>query len=250
MYVAEIVYPGTWLDIEDKDLAFEIEGMLRHLVDLVTEAAITLTMFLQSRAVRSDPKADRERDAAIRAEIDGQLRAEVGDLYYCDFNRYRLESDRRVRAKKAELGIAPRLYIHKMPFIHAHSFVYAVDSFGKFLDEICEYEIVPKELANYRDEFNNRLSAVRKIRNSALHIEDRLRRYASWKDKKQGKRMKVDGFLGLSNLENNDLCYTIDDGSYQRVSISIKTLLVLVEVANRVLAAFPWRGPRRLEPDY
>ena len=26
MHVAEIIYPGTWLDLPDRDLAFELEG--------------------------------------------------------------------------------------------------------------------------------------------------------------------------------------------------------------------------------
>ena len=28
MHIAEVVYPGTWLDLSDRDLAFELEGML------------------------------------------------------------------------------------------------------------------------------------------------------------------------------------------------------------------------------
>jgi len=250
MYIAEIVYPGTWLDIEDREVAFEVEGMLRHLVDLVSEAAVTLTMFEQSHSVRQDPKAEWERDATIRQEIDEQLRSEVGDLHFRDFDKYHLELDRRVKKRKAELGIAPRSYLHKIPFIHAHSFVYAVDSFGKFLEELCSYDVARKVVSDCRDEFNARLPSVRKIRNSALHMEDRSRRYASSQDKKQRKRMEVNGFLGLSNLEGTNLCYTIDDGSYQRISISVETLTVLVEVANKVLAAFPWRGPQQLEPHY
>lgn len=250
MYIVEIFYPGTWLDLEDRDIAFEIEGMLRYLADLVTEAAITLTFFEQSREDRLDPREEWEQDAALRSEIDEQIRAEVGDLYFQDFEKYRLESERRLRVKKSDLGILPRAYLHKIPFIHAHSFVYAVDSFGKFLDELCEYEVTPAQVNEFRDEFNAKLPAVRKIRNSALHIEDRSRRYASWKDKKEGKKMEVDGFLGLSNLEGNMLCYTIDDGSYQRIEISATTLSVLVETTNKVLASFQWRGGPRLEPHY
>ena len=250
MYIVEIYYPGTWLELEDRDIAFEIEGMLRHLVDLVMEAALTLSFFEQSQNALRNPKDEWEQDAALRGEIDAQLRAEVGDLYFQDFDRFRLESERRLRAKKVELGIIPRAYLYKIPFIHAHSFVYAVDSFGKFLDELCDYEVTPTKVKDYRDEFDGKLPSVRKIRNSALHIEDRLRRYASWKDKKKGKKMEVDGFLGLSNLEGNNLCYTIDDGSYQKIEISGATLSILVETANKVLASFVWRGWPRLEPQH
>jgi len=248
MHIAEVIYPGTWLDIPDRDLAFELEGMLRSLEDRVAEAAIALTMFEGSIASRMHPRAEWERDAQLRREVEDQLRSEVGDLYFQAFDRFRLESERRVLRRKADLGIVPRSYSHKFPFIHAHSFVYAVDSFGKFLDELCGYDVVPQAAVKARDEFNQRLPMVRKIRNSALHLEDRSRRYASKPDKKKRKRMDVEGFLGLSNLEENLLCYTIDDGTYQKIAITQETLQVLVETVNKVLHAFPWKGPPHVAP--
>ncbi len=215
MYIAEIIRPGTWLDLANRDVSFEVEGMLHSLEGRVAEAAIALTMFESASLSRGDPSSEWERNAAICREIDDLLRKEAGEFYYRDFDRFRLESERRVLKRKAELGIVPRSYAHKIPFIHAHTFVYAVDSFGKFLDELSDYEVLPSALKEIRESFNSQLPMVRKIRNSALHIEDRSRRYASLGDKKKGKRMQVDGFLGLSNLEGNQLCYTIDDGSYQ-----------------------------------
>jgi hypothetical protein len=247
MYIAEIVRPGTWLDLPDQELSFEIEGMLRSLEDRVGEAAISLTMFESAHLSCGDPHAEWERDSAIRKEVDNLLKREAGEHYYRDFDQFRLESERRVLKRKAELGVVPRSYSHKVPFIHAHSFVYAVDSFSKFLDELCEYEALPGTLKEIKEYFNAKLPMVRKIRNSALHIEDRSRRYASLGDKKKGKKM-LDGFLGLSNLEGNQLCYTIDDGSYQNVSVSPETLGVLVEVANSILNVFPWKGPAQVSP--
>ena len=248
MHIAEVIYPGTWLDIPDRDLAFELDIMLRSLEGRVAEAAIALTMFEASTTSRMHPRAEWERDAQIRQEIEDQLRVEVGDLYFRAFDQFRLESERRVLRKKAELGIVPSSYSHKIPFIHAHSFVYAVDSFGKFLDELCNYDAAPQAMREARDEFNRTLPMVRKIRNSALHLEDRSRRYASTQDKKKGKRMDVQGFLGLSNLEGNLLCYTIDDGTYQKITISQETLQVLVGTINKVLHAFPWKGSPHMAP--
>jgi hypothetical protein len=248
MHIAEVIYPGTWLDVPDRELAFELEGMLRNLEDRVAEAAIALTMFESAVSSRTDPRVEWERDAEIRKEVEDHLRAEEGEMYFRDFDRYRLESERRFLRKKVELGVAPRTYSHKVPFIHAHSFVYAVDSFGKFLDELCDYDAVAQAVSEARDEFDRRLPMVRKIRNSAMHLEDRSRRYASTNDRRKGKRMEVQGFLGLSNLEGNLLCYTIDDGTYQKIAISQDALQVLVETVNKVLHAFPWKGPPRVAP--
>lgn len=128
------------------------------------------------------------------------------------------------------------------------SFVYAVDSFGKFLDVLCSYKGIPQEIASLHNEFDARLPSVSKIRNSALHIEDRIRGYASWRDAKKGKKMDIKGFLGLSNLEGKRLCYTIDDGSYQCVDVTANTLDVLGDLLNRTLRAFVWEGPPHREP--
>lgn len=248
MHIAEIIYPGTWLELPDRDLAFELEGMLRSLEDRVAEAAISLTMFESSASSNIDVRSEWERDRNIRQAVDDQLRAEAGEAYFREYDRYRLDSERLVLRRKAELDITPRSYTHKVSFIHAHSFVYAVDSFGRFLDEICDYEDMPQQVLAAQVEFNEKLPMVRKIRNSAMHLEDRSRRYASASDKRKGKRMNVQGFLGLSNLENNFLCYTIDDGTYQKISVSQETLQVLVDAINKVLAAFPWRGPPHIAP--
>ena len=248
MHIAEIIRPGTWLDLADRDVSIELERMLSNLEDRVAEAAIALTMFESASCAREDPTGEWEKVAQIRQEIDEQFRREAGELYYRDFDRFRLESERQALRRMAELGVTPRSYSHKIPFIHAHSFVYAVDSFGKFLDELCDYDVIPESVRAIRDEFNSRLPMVRKIRNSGRHLEDRSRRYASAQDKKKGKRMEVKGFLGLSNLEGNQLCYTIDDGSYQRITINAETLGVLVEAINKILSVLPWRGPPHVIP--
>lgn len=247
MYIAEIFRPGVWLALEDQEVAREVDLMLINMEGRVAESAIALTMF---EAVNIDPMAEWERGEAIRREVDQQLRQEMGEQWFHDHDRFHLECQRRVIARYCELGILPPSYSQKIPFIHAHTFVYAVDSFGKFLEELCDYDELPEVLKEIRDDFNSELPTVRKIRNSALHIEDRSRLYATLGDKKKGKRMQINGFLGLSNLEDNQLCYTIDDGSYQKVPISSYTLEVLVRVMNRVLGALPWKGPARFLPSY
>lgn len=250
MYIFELNYPGTWLNFHDDEMGFEIERVISSIQDTIVEAAISLSMFESCNARSVDHHSEWERDAEIRRQIDEQIRADAGDRYYQEYDKYRAISEKKVRERKAELGIVPRSYLHKIPFIHAHTFVYAVDSFGKHLDELKTYENAPKEVFQCVDEFNRLLPSVRKIRNSALHIEDRCRGYGPQWEKRKGKKMELQGFLGLSNLEGNCLSYTIDDGSYQRVEISENVLDILVRLANHLLSGFSWRGPEKIEPHY
>lgn len=249
MYIIELNYPGTWLQFEDQDSKQEIEAMLRSLEGIVTEAAISLTMYEEAISALRDSLEEKERDRELREVIDNQIREEAGEDYYQNSEQYRLKSEKQLRIKKAELGIIPRSYLHKIPFIHAHTFVYAVDSFGKFLEELAQYKNIPKSVQNCLNEFNRQLPSVRKIRNSALHIEDRSRGYGSWKDKKKGKKLEISGFLRLSNLEGNFLCYTIDDGTYQKAEISVGVLSILEQIMNHLLASFQWKGSPQIRPD-
>ncbi len=154
MYIFELNYPGTWLEFENNELKFEIEEMLKSLEGIITEAAISLSMYEACQNHRNDQREEWEKDAELRRQIDEEIKLEAGNDYYQDFEKYRLLSEKRLRSKKAELGIFPKSYLHKIPFIHAHTFIYAVDSFGKYLEELEAYDGMPEEVEQCVDEFN------------------------------------------------------------------------------------------------
>lgn len=249
MYVAEIICPGTWLKLPDPQIKREVEIMLSNMKDRVAEAAITLTMFEKAYSEQFLGSNDEwDRDRKIRSEVSELVRQEAGELYAQEHKCYSLECDRRVLKRNIELGIMPRSYGQKIPFIHAHSFIYAVDSFAKFFEELCNYPNLPGAVTALRDSFDAELPTVRKIRNSAMHIEDRSRGYGTPGEKRKGIRMQVEGFLGMGNLEENQLGYTIDDGAYQRVAISVDTLDTMTRILNQLLNLFEWEGSPRVSP--
>jgi hypothetical protein len=245
IHIAEVMFPGSFLNLDDQATARDLQNLPHLLANAVAQAAIALTMFHGSKN-NMDTRSEWERDKQIRGQVDDDLRIELGDLYYRNFEEVRLESQRRFLMRKSKLGIFPRSYSHMVPIIHAHSFMYAVDLFGKLLDVFCEYAALPDIVRTIRDQFNAKLPMVRKIRNSALHLEDRGRRIGSPGDKKTGKR--IEGILGLSNLEGDRLCYTIDDGSYQKIAVNEETLKILVDTVNELLHSLPWTGPPSIQP--
>jgi hypothetical protein len=56
MYLYELTYPGTWLQLESDEVRFEIEGALRALEGILTEAAIALSMFEESQSQRPETR--------------------------------------------------------------------------------------------------------------------------------------------------------------------------------------------------
>jgi len=250
MYIFELTYTGSFLDFPEKEVGFEIQQLLYGLEGILTEAAISLSMFESFEEKKSIDKNKWKKDAELRSRISNEIREDAGEDYFENFEKYHFLAEKKLREEKIRLGDLPQSYKHKIPFIHAHTFVYAVDSFGKFIEELSDYEGASKSIQNCVDKFNEELPSVRKIRNSTLHIEDRSRGYGPPWDKKKGKKMNLSGFLGLSNLENNFLCYTIDDGSYQRVEISIGVFELILDLAQKTIDSFNWQGHPRIVPTF
>ena len=71
MFVFEIFVPGTWLDYEDRDWSWEVEGQIRHLQSQFFEANAALNFFMQTRAMRPSftNRENWERDSQRRNEI-------------------------------------------------------------------------------------------------------------------------------------------------------------------------------------
>ncbi|MEH6640572.1 hypothetical protein [Vreelandella glaciei] len=47
MFIVNIEYPGTWLELPDKAKAFEIKNLILSMETAVTDMAITLSMFIE-----------------------------------------------------------------------------------------------------------------------------------------------------------------------------------------------------------
>jgi hypothetical protein len=266
MNIVEIEYPGTWLKMDDEDKAWEISNIINYMDSQLVDMAIAVHLFEEeTRRVAKDLTLDNikkrfEQEGIGRARIEKRYREEMGDeAFYRDYGNLIMKIDREMKREKWKSGELPESYKHRLQFIHAHSFLYALDSFGKFLDIIADEENITEKVTSIRDEFNNSIPSLRKIRNSALHIEDRSRGFGTQEQAKKKERMKLQpinnrmikapkGALVLSNLNGNRLGYTIDDGSFQEIEVSIKTLNIAIVALQSVINCFNWQGPQQFKP--
>jgi len=71
MYVFEIITPGTWLESEDRDWAWEIGNLLQSLKSQYFEANLALNLFTEARSARPSfsDRGNWERDAQRRSEM-------------------------------------------------------------------------------------------------------------------------------------------------------------------------------------
>jgi len=165
-----------------------------------------------------------------------------------------LFTEARSRGRVPVSGV-PTSYTFRLPFIHAHTVLYALDGIAKALGALQQEPGVPEGIAAALEEFERRLPGVKPVRDSSHHTEDRARGL--------GRNLKPldlqpittgaifapgGGVLVLNSLENDDLCFTGSDGAYHRVPINAASVRAAQEAVQRVLDAFTWKGPTRSVP--
>ncbi|MEM5327522.1 hypothetical protein VSR34_13075 [Paraburkholderia sp. JHI2823] len=175
MIVFEIATPGTWLDCEDRNWAWRIQGQLRSLESQFFEANAALNLFIGAQSIRPS-FADREnweRDSQRRSEIWRIIEQEAGVQPCENFDEIRFETEVRFKREKWAAGGVPREFEHNLPFIYARAFLYALDAFDKFLGVLAKEENVPEEVATHHEKIADAFPHLRGVRNTAQHLEDR-----------------------------------------------------------------------------
>ena len=148
---------------------------------------------------------------------------------------------------KGERNAAPRAFMMQAPLMHARSFLYSLDNFYSVL-------IVMEKKPNTSGQFGIALNnietefpALRDIRNSAHHMEDRIRR------KKTGEKNIVvqptvnESFVTsgqamiLDSLNGNKYGTTLASGQYAELEVSDNSMRKLQAIYQRLLDGLKWQ---------
>lgn len=258
MYIFEFVVPGTWLDYEDRDWSWKVGGLLDNLQSQFFEANLALNLFSSSQQARTLPGLNREkweRDAQLRSEIQKVVELERGGMnFHENWEEIRFETDVRFKREQWARGTTPREFEHNTSFLYARAFLYALDGFDKFLGVLSKTENAPEAIADIHGKMATAFPALREVRNSAHHIEDRTRFLG-----KYGKPLHLkpidteaikapEGALVLNNLNGSKYGSTMADGHFGEVDVSPESLTSLQGLLSEVLSAFKWKGPKQHLP--
>jgi hypothetical protein len=215
-------YPGTWLDGLAQEKTRDIESLLRVCEDHLIDAGLALAMFNDART---------QLEKSFRGAGDEASDARIFD------------------------GELPRNYRHRLPFVHAHTVLYALDGLKRALGVLANEAGLSPVISIASADFNSWFPGLTPVRDSSHHLEDRARGLG-----RSGKRLKLQpvttgainapggGFLGIDNLEGDDLCFTGSDGAYHRVAINDANLRLAQSAVQSVLDALTWKGPPRFLP--
>jgi hypothetical protein len=121
MTVFELFYPGTWIELEDRDVGFEVSNYLSSIESRFTDAAVLLGLFVQAQAkVTADLKSDielatrpRQSDAAMRSQLEPCMDPRA---FLLEWTKKHVEAKRQ-RWQAGELlgAYTSRLFVHLCP---------------------------------------------------------------------------------------------------------------------------------------
>lgn len=260
MYIFEIVTPGTWLDNEDRGWSWKVGNLLQSLKSQYFEANLALNLFTAVRttrpsfAERENWEQDSQRRNKIRQEVEQEYGGFAGHEHWDDIQ---FETEVRFKREKWSNGEQPREFEHNLPFIYARAFLYALDSFDKFLRVLSREEGVPAIVEELHGQLGNAFPDLRRVRNTAQHLEDRSRALGAGSnpqplDLKPVKNNMVNapngGVLILNSLNGSKYGSTMADGHYGEVDVSPESMERLQNILQNTLDAFDWHGPKQHEP--
>ena len=269
LYVFELTWPGTRLEDLPDQVASDVEKMLYLLESALADAAVSLGLFEAEQAAavarhaqhREGWEQKRAAQAALAAQFESQLAPDLPPE-----ERWRLDEQTRERArieaKRARWrgGQLPDAYAHRLPFLHAKSCLYALDTIAKVIRTLGTMPGLPAGVAQAQADFESRFPTLVAIRDSAHHPEDRIRGVRGGRGGRETPIVAQPillrnamyapggGVIVLDFLNDNRYGGTLADGTYAEVEISAGTVTGAQQLIQQVLDAFSWRGPRLHKP--
>ncbi|WP_337081594.1 hypothetical protein [Acinetobacter pittii] len=262
MFVFEIIVPGTWLDYDNREWTWKIERQLDSLQSQFFEANLALNLFISAQTSRSHSfsKDTWEADSKRRREISEMLEQEYikqGKNYWESREEIRLQTDIIFKKEKWQQGAIPREFEHNLAFLYARAFLYALDTFDKFLKILSREENVPEVISELHKKISEFFPNLRKVRNTTQHLEDRSRGLGAERDPKPMDLKPINnnfisapngGVLVLNSLNGSKYGCTMADGHYGEVDVSRESMSHLQEILNKILESFKWHGPKQHKP--
>ena len=207
-------------------------------------------MLEQSKKPAFPSQEEWQKDSQRRAEISEALAPDRGrHLSFDDREKLRFEAEIAFKQERWRERVMPGGLERRLIFMHARTFLSAVDSFKKFLGVLAKMEGAPGQIADLHSDLVESFPDLRGVRNTVQHLEDRSRRIGAGTKPLDLKPVSNNfinapdgGVLILDSLNNNRYGSTKSDGHYGEVEISVESVRKLQTILNSILQSFEWTG--------
>lgn len=249
---------GLWLEGLDEGIQREAESLCRVLTGCFTDAVLALIMFEQQMVAGSFEarRAKRDRDQAAHRVREQQLEAQEGEqIAPPDYSKWRTALYDRARQDVLQAawqqGELPDEYLHRLPFIHARTFLTTLARAERAMWVLAKLDLAGAEsdVTAARDGFEAALPGLKGVRDSIEHAEDRMRGRG-----RGGRALTLQpinnrvaiapngGILFGDTLNGRHFGCTIEDGTYAEIEVSADTIEVARVAVQAVLDALPWKA--------
>ncbi len=248
---------GTWLDGLDPSVRRETEALSRVLTGCFADAVMALLMFEQqmARDTFEARMAKRNRDQAAQRIREQELEAqEVQEIAPSEYGKWRIALYERARQDVMQArwqgGELPDAYAHRLPFIHARTFLTSLARVERAMSVMAKLDLggAESDVTAARDVFETALPGLKGVRDSIEHAEDRMRGKGRFGREltlaaitNQLVHAPAGGVLIGDALNGRNFGCTIEDGTYAEVEVSEATIGVAQAGLQAVFDALPWK---------
>jgi len=258
MFIFEIVRPGSWLVTDDKDWRFKITALIDQLSSSFFEANIALNKFTEFNEVQIPSHEERlatfYKNSDKRSEIRKKICEETGLNEIKDGHELHFLIERRFNIERWANGEPPEVFKSCEMRIYANAFLFALDNIFETLKKLAREPGVPESVTKIYDDAIGLFPGLRQVRNSAHHLEDRVRfigdNHKPIKIKPfETKTVKSTGqAMVIGMIEGNNYGFTMGDGKFGSIPVSPETLSMIQKVVQDVYEAFEWKGIKEHMP--
>ncbi|MBO3270740.1 hypothetical protein [Hymenobacter defluvii] len=247
--------PGTSL-IGESDTS--ISRLLQSLETTFLEANVAMNLFKKHQETYSTGAYTIEQSDKFWQRLEevypsfqrlGQEKGLGGDKIDLNVREY-------VQQEQWDHGIAPRQFISSEIRIYANAFLFAFDSFYKALKILLECSARKNELAKPVAALETAFPDIVAIRNSAHHMEDRVRGLHGIHTKKSIPLVETlldDNLISVKGVTvaaviGTKYGNTLTDGRLAMIDVSEASMQKLQSIYQEVINCFEWSGTAYIVP--
>ncbi len=240
MFVPVVHWPGSWVKLDDAEQARGHLAMAHIMNSGVQDAALALHFF---ESVWQEERPSSRSEWELRRDLTKLARARLGFDGTEGHDQWATTVQIEVLQLLLQRGMMPADYAHRALFVHAKSFLFALDNAARALRSAAGMPGAPPPLSDVKDSWATHFPDLVAVRDTSHHPEDRLRGLG-------GPRRPPlpPGAIFLENLDGTVLSSTMANGEIGRVDISRESLKVASDLVNEALATYEWEGSPNISP--
>ncbi|WP_156387757.1 hypothetical protein [Methylobacterium sp. Leaf399] len=250
MHVACLIFPSHWLD-GDLVEASKVEGLLFLLETALADAALALTMYEDGKRQLAMPDMKAwQAEAGRKQELADEIAA-VRGITWTDrdgTNGVRVEAEIIRLQEVVAAGNMPRQYQRRIPFIHAKTFIYSLESVRKNFITLKKYDISKYSASKALDLIDKAIPHLAGVRNSSAHADERMvwtgsknKSLVPFPIESQHINAADGGMLVLESLFGDCFSCTLGSGEFGSVEINSKSLVAVRSIIQNLLDSLPWK---------